>query len=280
MRAIAILATRNEELFIEICLKNLIAQGFEVYLMDNASTDRTVELAKKFLGKGLIEIENIPFNDEYRWYEILSRKEELAQELDADWFMHCDADEIHLPPSNFKTIITALSEVEKQGYNAINFDEFVFLPTSEAESFEGKDYVKEMQYYYFFEPMPLRRVKLWKKQKSRVNLAESGGHVINFPNKKIYPENFILKHYILLSKEHAERKYGKRVYNEKEVKEKGWHGSRAKYNQSRLNFPKRPQLKKTDKSMDKSEPWKEHKFIIEKQNFWDRLKQLILPEKN
>ncbi len=53
----AILATYNEERFIAGCLEQLIGQGVEVYLMDNCSTDRTVEIAERYLRRGLIDIE-------------------------------------------------------------------------------------------------------------------------------------------------------------------------------------------------------------------------------
>src|SRR5688572_8293980 len=88
LRVIAVLAARNEERFIAGCLENLFGQGVQVYLCDNESTDRTIEIASRYLGAGLIGIETIPFDGTYRWQRILERKDELFRELDADWFMH------------------------------------------------------------------------------------------------------------------------------------------------------------------------------------------------
>ncbi|HMB42789.1 MAG TPA: glycosyltransferase family A protein, partial [Luteimonas sp.] len=45
-RVIAVLAVRNEERFLAACLENLFRQGVQVYLCDNQSTDRTVEVAE------------------------------------------------------------------------------------------------------------------------------------------------------------------------------------------------------------------------------------------
>jgi hypothetical protein len=43
MRVVAILAAYNEERFIAGCLEHLIEQGVDAYLIDNESTDRTVD---------------------------------------------------------------------------------------------------------------------------------------------------------------------------------------------------------------------------------------------
>src|ERR1700721_1468338 len=101
MRIIAMLATYNEERFIAGCLEHLIGQGVDVYLMDDSSSDATVEIASRFLNKGLIGIETLVRNGTFALLPQLKRKEDLAQTLDADWFMHIDADEIRLPPSGF-----------------------------------------------------------------------------------------------------------------------------------------------------------------------------------
>ena len=50
VRIVAVLATRNEERFIAGCLENLFRQGVQVYLCDNDSTDRTVEIARRYAG--------------------------------------------------------------------------------------------------------------------------------------------------------------------------------------------------------------------------------------
>src|SRR5262245_19577129 len=59
-RVTAVLTTRNEERFIAGCLENLLRQGVQVYLCDNQSTDRTLEIAQRYCGVGLIGFESIP----------------------------------------------------------------------------------------------------------------------------------------------------------------------------------------------------------------------------
>ena len=62
IRILAILSTRNEENYINYNLKYFIDQNIDVYLIDNSSTDRTCEIAKKYLGKGLVGIEKIDYD--------------------------------------------------------------------------------------------------------------------------------------------------------------------------------------------------------------------------
>src|SRR5918999_5836953 len=85
VRVLALIAAWNEERFIAGCLEHLCAHGVEAYLCDNDSTDRTVAIAERYLGRGLRGIERLPRNGTFRWRGVLQRKERLAQELAADW---------------------------------------------------------------------------------------------------------------------------------------------------------------------------------------------------
>jgi glycosyltransferase involved in cell wall biosynthesis len=236
MRVVALLAVRNEELYIERCLRHLHEQGIETCLIDNGSTDRTLEIARTFLQRGVFRIENFPFNGIYQWEKILEFKSYLAKEINADWFIHHDADEIREAPKRFANLVEGIKVADSNGYNAIDSDEFVFVPVSEEASFEGRDYVGEMKHYYYFKPQQQHRVNIWKKTDAGVDLASSGGHRALFANQKLSPENFILRHYILLSKKYATEKYGKRKFAPDELA-KGWHGHRARFNPENLMLP-------------------------------------------
>ncbi|CAA9890969.1 Glycosyl transferase family 2 (fragment) [Candidatus Methylobacter favarea] len=62
MKIIVILAAYNEQRFIRACLDHYLNQGVEVYLIDNESTDATVEIAREYLNKNLLGIETISRN--------------------------------------------------------------------------------------------------------------------------------------------------------------------------------------------------------------------------
>lgn len=262
IRIVALLTCRNESLYMKRCLQHLYKQGIETCLIDNESTDNTVEIAKKFKNKGVFRIVTHPYPGYYDWESILKLKEKLVKEIDADWFMHYDADEIREAPFPFMNLKEGIYEVDKKGFNAINFDEFVFIPSSFDENYEKKDYVEEMKNYYFFEPYKNRRINAWKNLTPKIDLVNSGGHQVRFDGINIYPENFILRHYIVLSREHAIRKYCKeRIYSKEEVK-RGWHGTRATFTPEKLTFPDKSLLKKINKnSWDKTDPWKKHTFL-------------------
>ena len=101
-RVIAIIAAFNEGDIISPVISHLVENGIDAYLIDNHSTDDTVERAAGWLGKGLLHIERFPQSSadaaKFEWTAILRRKEELANTLQADWFIHHDADEIRESP--------------------------------------------------------------------------------------------------------------------------------------------------------------------------------------
>ncbi|MGB5217988.1 MAG: ATP-binding cassette domain-containing protein [Smithella sp.] len=263
IRIVALLTVRNEALYLDRCLRHLYEQGIETCVIDNESTDSTLEIAHKYLGHAVFRIETQPFPGFYDWTNLLSYKAQLSREIDADWFIHLDADEIREAPTPFKSLYEGILQADQEGYNAINFDEFIFLPTSDDESFEGTDYVEKMQYYYFFEPIPLRQIKAWKNTGQTVDIVSSGGHSANFEGRKIYPDNFILRHYIVLSRAHAIAKYGnERIYSREEVEQRGWHGTRATFSADRLVLPSKRELKTISANgWDRSQPWAKHTFL-------------------
>ena len=227
MRVVAILAAYNEERFIAGCLEHLIEQGVDVYLLDNSSTDQTVKIASRYLGRGLIGIEDFPRAGQYSWRPILERKEQLAASLDADWFMHVDADEIHLPPRSGVTLTQALGEAESQGYNVVNFLEFTFVPVEESPDHDHPNFQKTMRWYYPYLPFSLHLLRAWKGQEKLDGFKQSGGHQINFAGARIYPKSFPMRHYLFLSVAHAIEKYVQKRYDPLEVAA-GWHVSRVK----------------------------------------------------
>src|SRR5436190_21255664 len=188
MRVIALLATYNEERFIGPCIEHLASQGVGVYLIDNSSTDRTVEIAQRFTHAGLIGVETLPRTGFYSWKPILERKEQLAASLEADWFMHVDADEMRLPPSSSRTLAEALADAQQQGYNAVNFLEYTFVPTREQPDHDHSRFQSTMRAYYPFVPEFPNRLTAWQRQAQPVELSWSGGHKVRFAGLRMAPQ--------------------------------------------------------------------------------------------
>lgn len=259
MRVIAILAAYNEERFIASCLEHLFRQGVESYLIDNCSTDRTVSIAERYLQRGLIEIESFPRHGIRSWRPLLERKEHLASILDADWFMHADPDEIRLPHRSDLTLAEAFAEADAQGYNAVNFQEFTFMPTREAPDHDHTHFQQTMRHYYPFSPAFPHRLNAWKRQPERVELAWSGGHLVRFPDLRMYPESFLMKHYMLLGVPHAVEKWVQQRFDPAALKA-GWHDWRAHIQTERIKFPSQSELKYyiDDDHLDAANPRTRH----------------------
>jgi glycosyltransferase involved in cell wall biosynthesis len=263
MRIVALMTVRNEALYMERCLTHLHAQGIETCVIDNESTDQTREIVEAFRGRGVFRVENLPYRGRFELAAQCRFLEKLATEIDADWFIRQDADEIREAPWPSDSLSQAISIADRSGFNAIDFDEFIFVPTSEKESFEGTDYVELMRYYFYLDLQPLNHVNAWKNHGQAIDLTSSGGHAVMFDGRTIFPTKFILRHYMILSGDHARRKYQTRKFDESEVFERGWHGWRAQFAVERVRLPERAQLKQLgiEGGWDTSEPQKYHLFI-------------------
>ena len=262
MRVIAILAAYNEERFIGNCLEHLYQQGVEAYLIDNGSTDETVTIARHYLGKCLLHIESLPRDGVYRLRQLLQRKEELAETLPGDWFVHQDPDEVRLSRQPGQTMAEALAQAEANGYNAVNFQEFTFVPTREPPDHDHPRYMETMRWYYPFGPKYPHQLKAWKRQATRVDLATSGGHRISFAGLKMAPEPLLMRHYLFLSVPHAIEKYVNRKYDPEAVK-KGWHRWRANLQAEQISLPHQSELKfyVSDDRLDATNPWVRHALV-------------------
>ena len=60
MRIVAMLQTYNEEVSIGACIEHLHSQGVEVYVLDDGSTDATVAIAERYVGRGVIANRGCP----------------------------------------------------------------------------------------------------------------------------------------------------------------------------------------------------------------------------
>jgi glycosyltransferase involved in cell wall biosynthesis len=256
MRVVALLATYNEERFVGHCIEHLARHGIETYVIDNESTDGTVEIAERFALAGL---EIVPRRAVYAWRPLLERKEALAATLDADWFVHLDADEIRLPPRASQTLAEAIAGVDALGYTAVNFQEFTFVPTLEAPNHDHPRFQETMRHYYAYSPGRPDRLNAWKRQDTRVELAARGGHQVLFPGLNVYPHAFPMRHYLYLSAAHAVSKYVEREYDPAEV-ESGWHRRRAALRAGDVTLLSQAELRETrsDDDLDASDPWSAH----------------------
>lgn len=223
MRALAIVCARNESIHIRQSLADLLSQGLEIILIDHDSTDDTVTRAQCFLGRGLLSIEKMPWRGFFSLADQLEFKRQIIKQVPHDWVLHVDADERLDTPRELSGLMEALRTADTAGYNCLNFNEFVFIPRP-GETFEIPYYRSLMTTYYFFRPCHPRLMRAWKRNAGFDNVVEAGHRLIG-DGLKVFPQDLILRHYLMLSGAHWERKYKNRIFAEAEVA-KGWHRDR------------------------------------------------------
>jgi hypothetical protein len=219
----AILAAYNEEDVIGAVLADLMGQGVRVHLLDQGSTDGTVEEARRVQRDGLLEVEHLEGQD-FSLARIIRRKEVLAAELKTDWIVNADADEIRESPWPGISFADGIEAVDRLGYNAIDFAVINFLPVHDG--FRKGDDPREV--FRFYEPggaFDRLQVRCWKKEPGALDLVSTAGHEARFPGRKVFPLRFLLRHYPIRSQAHGERK----VFRERrdrfaaDERARGWH---------------------------------------------------------
>lgn len=255
---LAIVCVRNEAVHIERCLSDLINGGCDVHLIDNGSTDGTRELASRFLGAGLLGIDDLEWTGAFSLTAQMEAKNALVARATHDWIVHADADESMVSGREGESLIDAISEADAAGYNVINFHEMAFVPLP-GEDFEHPDYASCMSNYYFFQPKYPRLNRAWKR--SLVIESGSNGHLLKGEGIERSPRDLFLRHYLVLSEAHAERKYVGRQFGGEDIA-KGWHGNRVIIDAENVRLRTGPAMRRlespTSNEFDLSAPAAQH----------------------
>ena len=205
----AIIPTYNESDIISHTIKNFIDEGIDIYLLDNWSVDNTIELAKKFEGKGVIGIEKFPpegSSQDSSWKLLLSRIEELTLELNSDWFILNYPDVLKKSPWEGVNLKDAIFAVDKAGYNAIDHTVITFHPIDNSYSIE----LDPEKHFKFFEfrntTKQFLQIITWKNSAKSISFTEPGGNEVQFKDRRVFPYKFLEKHYPILTQKHGEKK--------------------------------------------------------------------------
>ena len=263
IRALALICVRNEAVHIERCIRHFIESGCDVCLIDNDSADGTLDLARQFLGHGLLDFHRLPWTGTFSLTKQLDAKRAIIEASQHDWVVHADADEWLVSPIEGQTLAEALSAADSEGFNVVNFHECVFVPTPGADH-NHTDYVETMRDYYFFQPFYPRLHRAWRRDAVLDNLSK-GGHIVSGADRNLSPHDLILRHYIVLSQAQANAKYLNRVFSAEDL-ESGWHGNRRNINAITLQLKTQPAMRRLAQPLnhshfDLSQPVHAH--------FWD-----------
>ena len=196
----------NEADILPHTLRHLHEQGCAVHVIDGWSTDGSWEILQTFAMVSSIAADGMPITCErfpadgpsptQDCAAILGRIEDLAAESDADWILYSDADEWRRSPTGL-TLAEHVSLIDANEYIAIDFRAFQFYCTGQVMwNIHRKQCSPEQVFQYFDEADCISRIpnrKLWKNV-GRVQLA-GGGHEVQFPGMRVYPQKFTMKHY-------------------------------------------------------------------------------------
>ena len=236
MRVLAVVCVRNEQVHIRRCLHDLIHHGVDVILLDHASTDQTLDIAHQFLDRGLIKIEHLSWTGFFNLSDQLKAKSNLFNRYrgEYDWVAHFDADEEIVVKPLYSCLLDAVCAADEAGFNCLNFNEFVMMPPRNQQALpDVEEFGGEHLDYYFFQNRYPRLMRVWKNNLNFDNVS-AGGHLLQGENLRLYPVDFSLKHYIVLSHQHALSKYSKRSFSPEELS-KGWHLNRVNINADTIN---------------------------------------------
>ena len=251
----AIIAIRNGSFyFLRLC-EYARKNGINLAIIDNDSQDNLQDLITQNKDV-VIKSKTLKYEGYFDLTQQLKAKESLTKELDCDWIIHQDVDELLYSNIKGERIADALKRVHELGFNAVNFDEFVFLPLERFKKFHSDNYHK-MKWYYFFEPAKSRLMRAFHRSlKTKIN---SGGHKLE-GDINLYPENFCMRHYIFKNREHAKTKYKFRNYSALDL-ENRFHRNRLPLQNNEIYLPSKKSLHKynfKDWVLDKSKPKSNH----------------------
>ena len=148
-----IILTKNEELNLPRCLESIRGVAREVIIVDSFSTDRTIEIAKKF-GAKVFQREFKNQAEQFNW-----ALDNL--EIGGDWILRLDADE-YLTPKLAKEISEAIEQSSNRATGYYIKRRVIFM---------GR-WIKHGGYY------PVWFLRLWRKGAARYEEREMDEHAI------------------------------------------------------------------------------------------------------
>jgi glycosyltransferase involved in cell wall biosynthesis len=261
MKIVAVMACRNEAAYLATCLHHLMVQGIHFAVVDNGSTDDSLDIIRSpEFSNHLVGLRHVPFDGSFELEPLLKAKMGLADEIEADWAMNICPDEILHPNREGSTLLDEIQLFDQRGFNAVNFDEFVFLPVA-GKWEEGLRGWPRLRHYYFFEAHRFWHMRAWKKGMG-FSMSSHGGHILTGPNElRFAPESLVLRHYIFRDQEHAYEKLPNRRFAAREL-ERGWHRSRNGFSPEKFTFPSADKLEVLDGpdsfSLSRARPWLKH----------------------
>gem|GEM_PF-2651165 len=242
----AVIAIHNNPHTISRVLEHYKKNEIEVVVIDDGSTDETIEIIRKYIHAPVTRIHTLEFDGTFNLNKILELKKHIISSLDADWFIHADADEIFESPVEGESLRDFIERQSFQGVDVIDCDEFVFVPENENANYSPENFVEKMNRYYHFDKPGRTLHRFIRLAPGAIEWGGSGGHRINITNRILATERIRLRHYIGLSLDHLRAQYYSRVFSSQGLLNQ-WHGNRIALTPEFIQAPDSKRLFRLDK---------------------------------
>lgn len=202
------LLVRDEQDILATNIDFHLSQGIDkIIVTNNLSVDRTADILNEYVSQGVIHLIN-ENSDDYNQQEWVTKMAKIAiKEYQANWVLHCDADEFWMPNNKSQTISDVLkklpNEVQVGSANRVNF-----LPPErkqEEQYFAISMNIREAQSFNAIgQPLP---PKICHRSIKNICILQ-GNHHVEEMNVRITPVNLpiTILHFPLRSYSHFENK--------------------------------------------------------------------------
>lgn len=269
-RILGFISCYNESDLIDEVLQFYARAEVPVVFIDNGSTDGSQEIAQQYLGGEVLEYVRHD-SEEYDLKEMLDLCLAVVERHAPDWIMHIDADHLYEPGRGYDSFHHQVEDAEQHGYNVIDFDEFVFLPTTADDPTLPHVYDR-IKYYALRDPGEtntpsdhgplLLQPRLYQYQ-AGMNISNDGGHTIFYPDDamRVHPVRGVLRHYMFRSVEQGRRKLReRRARYSRAGRARGWHTQYDTWGADDASFLRDPA---TLTRRVEGEPWRKEALLLE-----------------
>lgn len=234
-RACGILFCYNEEHILKENIKHYLKQGIDLVIIDNYSTDSSMDIVKVFQDSpeqypGKIRDVIRLKTRGYEWQKILKFAcDYMHKNLNHyEWILPIDSDAFFCSPVKDMSLLEFMDMVKKHGYNVIDGKLYEFYPT-EKDNPKITSPIERIKYYKVLDQgvhfiVKHHRIFLYHPS---INFYSSSGHRCLRENRRVFDRvKFIYKHYPWVNYEQGLKKVfrdRKPRYVERE-KHPTWHG--------------------------------------------------------
>ena len=168
-------------------------------VIDNDSDDRTVKIAQRWLGRGVIEIKRQSYAGKFDLVAQCQMQEAISHEIKADWFIHQDADEIREAPTHTALYVKASRPRTRQATTPLTSTSSYSFQRLRISALRAPITWRRCGIITISRPRHKTVSTLGSIQTSLLTSQQAAGHgPYIFHGRRISPENFILRHYIAL----------------------------------------------------------------------------------